>query len=948
MPAPALTFRIFLSSPGDVPQERNDAQTVVDEINASREFKDMFTSIELYRWDDPNVVLPMPVTDIPQKSVDIYMTRPSSCDLVIVIFWSRMGSPLKMDEREYLSGTHYEYSEALGGYEQHGKPIVWLYRCQEKLQIDLDDVDFDKKKAQYDRVKAFFSQFMDEEGRFTGGVNGYPTHPGFKALFKNQLITYLRHLREKGEQPPPPPKPLIDVPYKGLVPLKEADVPIFFGRTAETLHVLGLVKSKRLVPILGASGSGKSSLVMAGVLPLLKKQGWRIIQLFPSENPFYQLAKALIATIPEMGIAPNLDALDAFALRLAENPRNLITQIELALPNQQVVIYIDQFEELFTLTEKANPTLVKPFIEAIRHPASTISTILTMRADFYETALAYVPEVRDEAYGLIKPSVLALSEMITRPAQEAGYVLDAGLVGRMIDDLGDVSGTLALMAYLMQTLYLRALERGDKHITNADYKELGGVIGAINTLAQTAYDQLMGDEDAKKRVLQHVFSRLVAVKEDGTPTRKRWTLIPENLPSDQRTLIDIFIKGRLLVYDDVDRQHVTLEVAHEALFSHWTTLAEWITARKGDLYTRDQILRDAKQWEAHKKPEKSFRYDGERLKLVHEALARLELTLDDLTPLERDFLEPEQDRLVRELENPNTNTARRMQIGFRLNDIGDTRPGVGFIQSYKIPLPDIVWCLIPKGEFIMGSDKHGDDEKPEHRLYLDDFYMSRYLVTYAQYATFENAPDFRDWAWWVRFPDEHKRQKFDQRFQYRNHPRENVTWYGAMAFGRWLTHHTQEAKLPMRVWDMTTKTYQIVSYPRMEITLPSEAEYEKSARAIDGRIYPYGNTFDRNKGNTNETGLKQTSAVGIFPDGESPYGVLDASGNVWKWTRSLKKVYKYNRNDGREDEQGTGVRILRGGSWGSTSENARASYRDGFNQYFRNDILGFFVVCRPY
>ncbi len=254
-------FKIFLSSPGDVPGERDDAQAVIDEINDSGEFAHHFI-LKLYRWDDKAVVLPMPVTDIPQRSVDIYMLRPSECDLVVVLFWSRMGSPLVMDEREYLSGTHYEYSEALQGYRQVGKPTVWLYRCAEELLISLKDPKHDEKKRQFDLVEQFFKQFQDAEGRYTGGVNEYPMHADFKPLFKGQLLTYLRHLRDN-------PRPITApgsrrsadpnlIPYRGLNALDEGDAAIFFGRDAEMLEVLNLVEKQRLVFVLGASGSGKS------------------------------------------------------------------------------------------------------------------------------------------------------------------------------------------------------------------------------------------------------------------------------------------------------------------------------------------------------------------------------------------------------------------------------------------------------------------------------------------------------------------------------------------------------------------------------------------------------------------------------------------------------------------------------------------------------------------
>ena len=197
-----ILFKIFLSSPGDVPQERDDAQTVIEKINASGEFSRHFI-LRLFRWDDPAVILPMPVTDTPQKSVDSYMRLPSACDLVVVLFWSRMGSPLVMDAREYLSGTHYEYSEAMQGYQRVRKPTVWLYRCSEEPFVSQRDPKRDEKNEQFDRVEEFFKQFQDSDGRYTGGVNAYKTHPDFKALFEGQLLTYLRHRRDTpvGDEP---------------------------------------------------------------------------------------------------------------------------------------------------------------------------------------------------------------------------------------------------------------------------------------------------------------------------------------------------------------------------------------------------------------------------------------------------------------------------------------------------------------------------------------------------------------------------------------------------------------------------------------------------------------------------------------------------------------------------------------------------------------------------
>jgi len=304
------------------------------------------------------------------------------------------------------------------------------------------------------------------------------------------------------------------------------------------------------------------------------------------------------------------------------------------------------------------------------------------------------------------------------------------------------------------------------------------------------------------------------------------------------------------------------------------------------------------------------------------------------------------------IESGSLSPIERAEIGRKLSEIGDLRAGVGIITTNRIILPDVAWCHIPAGEFMMGFEGIDELEEPTHNLYLPDFYMSRYLVTYAQYCAFENAPDFNDARWWDDFSDDQKYQKIDQPFTYDNHPCEGVTWYMATAFCRWLTHHWNESQMPMMVWDIDTQSYQEKAYHPMKILLPSEAEYEKMVRGIDGRMLPYGNAdidnhfgFDPNKANTSETGIGMTTAVGLFPDGASPYGVLDACGNVEIWTCSQPRGYPYQPDDGRENLGGN-KRITRGGSWKGDASYAHASHRgDGIQATSKHSWVGFFIVA---
>lgn len=188
-------LRVFLSSPGDVALERDAVQKVVKEINDSGEFRRQYF-LEVYRWDDEQRPVPMFVTVGPQQSVNEYLIRPSLCDLVVVIFWSRLGTPTTIDGKNYLSGTHYEYSDAFEGNRKTGKPDIWVYRCEENYFVSLNDPMREAKIQEYERVNQFFEQFRARDGHFSVGINLYPTHDYFETIFKKQLLAYLRNLRD--------------------------------------------------------------------------------------------------------------------------------------------------------------------------------------------------------------------------------------------------------------------------------------------------------------------------------------------------------------------------------------------------------------------------------------------------------------------------------------------------------------------------------------------------------------------------------------------------------------------------------------------------------------------------------------------------------------------------------------------------------------------------------
>jgi serine/threonine-protein kinase len=228
------------------------------------------------------------------------------------------------------------------------------------------------------------------------------------------------------------------------------------------------------------------------------------------------------------------------------------------------------------------------------------------------------------------------------------------------------------------------------------------------------------------------------------------------------------------------------------------------------------------------------------------------------------------------------------------------------------------FVYVPAGPFTMGSDSGHSDETPVHTVDLAEFWIGRTEVTNAQYRPFVEAGGYQQrelwtqagWTWREANNVTQPGCWNDEQWNQPAYPVVCVSWYEAVAYTRWLAQETG-----------------------LDVRLPTEAEWEKSARGTDGRRFPWGDDWDETKANTSEGGADRTTSVGDYPAGASPYGALDMAGNVWEWTSSLYKGYPYDPADGREDLGAEGVRVLRGGSWGSEFRWARCAARVRDNAY---------------
>jgi len=260
-------------------------------------------------------------------------------------------------------------------------------------------------------------------------------------------------------------------------------------------------------------------------------------------------------------------------------------------------------------------------------------------------------------------------------------------------------------------------------------------------------------------------------------------------------------------------------------------------------------------------------------------------------------------------------------------------------------LPEFV--AIPEATFLMGTpeqelstlaQRYGGtresyrEESPQHQVTVPAFALARVPVTTALYAIYVQATGAQPPL---------NRHQAQPPAELLNHPVVDVSWNDARNFCAWLNE--QLAAIEMRLVDTSGQTMQL-RRPKTAFRLPREAEWEYAARGTDGRLFPWGNTFDPAHANTRESGMK-TTPVGHYSMGASPYGLLDMAGNVWEWTATQDRLYPYAPADGREDLEAPGRRILRGGCYANPQGFARCACRFRLLPTVRNEFLGFRPAC---
>jgi DNA-binding SARP family transcriptional activator/tRNA A-37 threonylcarbamoyl transferase component Bud32 len=373
-------------------------------------------------------------------------------------------------------------------------------------------------------------------------------------------------------------------PYRGLDAFDIADAARFFGREAAVQRLADAVEQSSVTILVGPSGSGKSSVIGAGLVPVLEADGRLVTTMVPGVSPMKRLLQAVSAL-----------STDADIDEAGIEQRGLPAVCARATGGAPSVVIIDQFEELFTTSDPVEATTLLRTIAGVE-PGTGVRVLLAVRADFYGAALGTQQLATATANATVPLPLMTaaeLTEAIVAPAEALGVAVDRDLVAPLIAETLDRPGGLPLLQFVLTQTWDRRTH--PRRLTLDDYRTVGGVDGVISTVAD---DVLLRLDATARHGARRVFARLVHVGDEVTGRRAPLSELLE-LPDVDRQVIDAFVEARLLTtgHDPVTRAP-TVELAHESLIDAWSTLTTWTDENRHHLEVLQRLRRDAVEWDA--------------------------------------------------------------------------------------------------------------------------------------------------------------------------------------------------------------------------------------------------------------------------------------------------------------------------------------------------------------
>ena len=817
------------------------------------------------------------------------------------------------------------------------------------------------------------------------------THESRHVTFSREGLARLRSGLVKAGLDPrffdwPPRTDPNRAPYRGLLPLEADDAGIFFGRDSLIVDALDRLRGLRTAPpprlfvILGASGSGKSSFLRAGLYARMMRDELNFLPL-PIIRPeqaavtgdsglLQSVEEALAAAGIPMERSELVAAIDGGAATLGPVCQAIVEKARPgadtpATPPPSLVICIDQGEELFLAEgHDESQKMLALLTELLTGDGLKPIVVVAIRSDAY--GLLQEAELLDGA----RPALFDLgpmpkgsyAEIIKGPATRLKNTprelkVDDALCYVLLQDVeaGGAKDALPLLSFTLERLYLENSESGQ--LTAADYARLGGIKGSIEEAVERAFKSADTDPDVSndratrlELLRRGIIPWLAGVDPETRAPRRRIARLSE-IPAESRPLLQHLVDQRLLTIDVASKTGgVTIEPAHEALLRQWGLLQGWITEDEGLLALLEGVKRAAREWiDSARNPAWLAHSEG-RLEATQRLLARPDLAAN-LEPGDRDYL-----AACRAVQSSSRKRRRAARAGIYTMLIGIIIGLVGWINQATIKDQFNWWTrmrpymmenyrpyrltasteqalavgatfkecaancpemiVLPPGTFTMGSPTSEPGRLAAEGPQHDVTIAYRFAV-----STYDVT--FDDWDACVSVGG--CRAVPSSGFGRGRWPVINVTWDDASQYAQWLSK-------------MTGRTYRLLT----------EAEWEYAARGGTTTAYSWGDQLGTGHANCGGCGglwdNQRTSKVGSFP--RNGFGLYDMSGNVWQWVQDCWHAdYTGAPGDGSAwEEPDCVLRVNRGGSWNTKGETMRVAHRASYDQSNRNYSRGFRVA----
>jgi WD40 repeat protein len=599
------TVRLFVSSPGDVEHERQRVERVAERLNS--EFMGI-ARIETIRRETS-------FYSAQSSSADAGFQSPIpaavDCDVVLAIFWSRLGSALPPDfprmpsGEPYPSGTAYEVLTAIKARESKDLPNIFVFRKTERPRVPIDDeAELARAQTQWRRLQSFFDNWVvDPQGHSRAALQSFETADGFEDKIEALLRDWVEGHVVPGRSVAWPIATK-GSPFRGLAPFDVEHAPVFFGRSRDVTRAIDRLNAaaSRNTPFLlvvGASGVGKSSLVRAGLVPRLTAPGvaagvdvWRAALLRPGARPPAALAEALLdaadgdAKMPQQlsallanggdaGVDALLRALDRVGA--VEQARGGLQRTVRA----DLLLVVDQLDDLFAADVPAADRAAFSQVLRALVLSGRVWVVATLRGALYERFLqqADLKSLKDAgaAYDLGPPEPADLAEIVRKPAEAAGLTYETDPAGATLDEalLRDAAGadTLPLLQFMLQGLFVgRQMVGQERRLTFAACEALGRLDGAIDQAAERAFLELgEAEQAALPQLLRQLVISMDAVSKAGASSGVAVRAVPlaDVTPNAAaRHLVEALAGARVLLLWK-ERGVPTIQLAHQCVLERW-------------------------------------------------------------------------------------------------------------------------------------------------------------------------------------------------------------------------------------------------------------------------------------------------------------------------------------------------------------------------------------------